>query len=79
MMLKKKAYCMLNQFINKRDQILRNLDLPLYQVPWLRVPKTVDHTIIKKTKRPPSDEASEEVMAQESDEDSDSDKHQATR
>ena len=78
-MLKKKAYCMLYQFINKRDQILRNLDLPSYQVQWLRVPKTVDHTIIKKTKRPPSDEASEEVMAQESDEDSDSDQHQATR
>ena len=70
---------MLYQFINKRDQILRNLDLPSYQVQWLRVPKTVDHTIIKKTKRPPSDEASEEVMAQESDEDSDSDQHQATR
>jgi len=62
MMLKKKAYCMLYQFINKRDQILRNLDLPTYQVPWLRVPQT-DDLNAKKAKRTTSDDASEEVMA----------------
>ena len=40
MLEKKKAYCLLVQFIAKRDQILRNLDLPTYEVPWLRVPQT---------------------------------------
>ena len=31
---------MLHQLINKRDNILRNLDLPSYEVPWLKVPVT---------------------------------------
>lgn len=44
MLAKKKAYYLLYQFINKRDQILRSLDLPMYEVPWLRVPQTASTT-----------------------------------
>ena len=37
---KKKAYYLLSSLLAKRDQILSNLGLPSYEVPWLRVPET---------------------------------------
>ena len=42
-LLKKKAYCLLTSLLAKRDQILNNLDLPKYEVPWLRVPASQTH------------------------------------
>lgn len=35
---KQKAYSLLYQLITKRNLILANLDLPTYDVPWLKVP-----------------------------------------
>ena len=36
--LKKRTYCLLYDFIQKKEQVLRHLSLPKYQVAWLRVP-----------------------------------------
>ena len=40
LMHKEKAYYLLSSLLVKRDQILSNLGLPSYEVPWLRVPDT---------------------------------------
>lgn len=50
---------------------MKNLDLPTYEVPWLRVP--VSKEDFRKTKKAENCDGTEEVMVQESDdEDSDS-------
>ena len=39
-MHKEKAYYLLSSLLAKRNQILGNLSLPTYEIPWLRVPAT---------------------------------------
>ena len=72
LILKKKAYCLLYQFISKRDSILRNLDLPSYEVPWLRVPQTqTDHHVKK-------EEAAEALSRQNHSQSEDSEQEMAS-
>ena len=40
--LKYRVYKLLYDFIQRRDQLLKELDLPKYKIPWLKISKEKD-------------------------------------